>query len=179
MVRNFAAPFTRNLSSYRGEPCLDQIWKQIHVEAEQRLHHPTFTRFGMARVLENEVLGHDNLVSSLSHMLARQYQTKNSDVDYKELLEHALSANDGALARDATVDLLRISDVDPGCAADGVLGVYLFYKGFQVRRPACPPNRLPLCFYFADCIQLSCQCITSIRSASFNTLRFGVTFFRQ
>jgi hypothetical protein len=158
MVRNFSAPCVRDLSSYRGEPCLDQIWKQIHAEAEQRLHHPTFSRFGMARVLEEEVLDHNNLVSSLSHMVGIQYQTKNSDVDYKELLEHALSANDGALARDATVDLLRISDVDPGCAADGVLGVYLFYKGFQVRRPSCLPNSLPSCFYFADCIPLSYQC---------------------
>lgn len=106
-------------------------WTALCAEASAQLESPSFARFGMDRFLHTEVLAHESLEAGLAHVLGAKFNANDSGdsgVEYEALLMHALNA-DPSIGAAASADLHRFLVVDP--AAAGLLGPYLFYKGFQ------------------------------------------------
>ena len=89
--------------------------------------------------LEREVLARASLADALSHLCGAKFEANDSEthVRYEELLRHAFTA-DPALPDAAAADLNRFLVVDP--ASEGVLGVFLFFKGFQAVQCARAAN---------------------------------------
>ena len=128
----------RGLSSTAGEEG-SLVWSQLQHEAQAALRTPAFSRFGMGKFLEREVLARASLADALSHLCGAKFEANDSEthVRYEELLRHAFTA-DPALPDAAAADLNRFLVVDP--ASEGVLGVFLFFKGFQAVQCARAAN---------------------------------------
>ena len=99
----------------------------------------SFSRYGMDRFLRTEVLHHDSIDRSLAHLIGSKFNANaespaqsafagGSVVDYTAILSDAMQ-EDPSLADATVADLQRFQLVDQAC--DGLLGVYLFYKGLQ------------------------------------------------
>lgn len=130
---------SRLAAARRLSSCAAETWQQIRAEAAAALVSPSYARFGMDRFLFTEVLMHETMAGSLSHVVGSKFNA-NSDssahgkyeggsaVDFPAILFAAMTENDSIL--DATAaDLQRFLVVDPACK--GLLSVYLFYKGVQ------------------------------------------------
>jgi len=120
-------------------------WQTIVVEAEAEIERMTAesaqrvckspeTSFGIRNFIRDSVLQHDGLAAALASQIGEKLNANsNSDhVNNKSLLLSAFNA-DPELAAAIAADIERFKIVDPAC--DGLLGVYLFYKG--VHAVAC------------------------------------------
>jgi len=121
--------------SERGPPSAARTWALLKEEASAKLRCPTFNRFRMSEYLKKEVLMHDSLEESLSHLIGCKFDANDRDnnVDF-EAAFHAAFRADPDIAAAAAADLHRFAVVDP--AAEGLLGPFLFFKGFQATTSA-------------------------------------------
>ena len=130
----------RRLSLSTATPLLtpEETWNVIRMEAEASLQTPAFSRFGMDSFLQIQVLKHETMHASLAHLIGAKFAA-NSDsddytgkggsaVDFPGALTAAMEA-DPTIMEATAADLQRFLVVDPAC--DGLLGVYLYYKGIQ------------------------------------------------
>jgi|MDSY01.1.fsa_nt_gb serine O-acetyltransferase len=113
-----------------GHVSAAETWETLHAQAESKVKDPTFERYGLGAFLRHEVLQHDSLASGMSHLIAQKLRANGScgNVDFEAALKHAFD-EDPALAEYVAADLNRFLVVDP--AVENILGVYVFYKGFQ------------------------------------------------
>ena len=65
---------------------------------------------------------------SANESAARTYPDKDAGVDFRAIMMSAFDA-DASICDKVAMDIARFKVVDP--ATDGLLGVYLFYKGVQ------------------------------------------------
>lgn len=94
--------------------------------------------FGLRSLVQGRVLRHETLSEGLSIELSQKLTANgNTYVDYEGAMKHALSENP-QIADAAAADMEAFMRVDP--AAEGFLGVYLFYKGFQALQCARVAN---------------------------------------
>ena len=135
-----ARPLARLLSSApRRQLSPGETWDVIRTEAEAGLKTPAFSRFGMDAFLRAEVLRHETMHGSLAHLIGSKFAANSDSDDYKSSRDGSavdyVGAMEAAMEADPTImeatvaDLQRFLVVDPAC--DGLLGVYLFYKGVQ------------------------------------------------
>ena len=85
--------------------------------------------FGIDSFLKTEVLNHATLACGLSNHIGGKLcanHKENGGIDYHKLLLSAFKA-DPLICSAVAADMERFKVVDPAC--DGLLGVYLFYKG--------------------------------------------------
>ena len=144
MMRRLAPTLARSCQRFASTAAAVQqlnaaeTWELIRTEAQDRLNSPAFSRFGMDQFLRNEVLDHATMASSLAHLIGSKFAA-NSDsndltpglqsaVDFPGLMAAAMAA-DAEIMEATAADLQRFLVVDP--ASDGLLSVYLFYKGGQ------------------------------------------------
>jgi len=148
---NFATPMRRSLprgALSRGvnglslrrrglcTPAAQAAWARVQREAaEMEAKCPTF---GLRSLVQGRVLRHETLSEGLSIELSQKLTANgNTYVDYEGAMKHALSENP-QIADAAAADMEAFMRVDP--AAEGFLGVYLFYKGFQALQCARVAN---------------------------------------
>ena len=108
-----------------------RVWGEIKGEAlEQLASESCFSRFGMDAYLSASVLEHDTLLDGLATEIGGKLRANEVDghVDYNGLLAAAMERDPSIVAATAA-DMERFKVVDPAC--DGLLGVFLFYKGVQ------------------------------------------------
>ena len=117
-------------------PAAQAAWARVQREAaEMEAKCPTF---GLRSLVQGRVLRHETLSEGLSIELSQKLTANgNTYVDYEGAMKHALSENP-QIADAAAADMEAFMRVDP--AAEGFLGVYLFYKGFQALQCARVAN---------------------------------------
>lgn len=127
----------RFLSGESASADVHQVWEEIWDEAAVQFKTESWQsgdlqEFGMDRFLHSQVLRHKTLESAMAHNIGGKLQA-NTDggsetVDYVSIMRSAFKA-DPEIGAAIAADLMRFKVVDP--ATDGLLGVYLFYKGVQ------------------------------------------------
>ena len=112
--------------------CADATWQTILTEAEAQVK--TFDseahnqNFGMRAFLALEVLDHTSLAGGLAYEIGGKLNANSTSgsVNYSAVLMAAFD-EDPQICTSIAADIERFKVVDPAC--DGLLGVYLFYKG--------------------------------------------------
>lgn len=111
-------------------------WEEVREEARQQVEQPSWSSgdlhdFGVDSFLHSEVLAHGTLACGLSNSIGGKLlanQANDGGVDYNKILLSAFTA-DPDICSAVAADIQRFKVVDPAC--DGLLGVYLFYKGIH------------------------------------------------
>ena len=104
--------------------CMTQVQEKAWVSGD-------LVEFGVDNFLYSEVLSHATLACGLSNSIGGKLlanQANDGGVDYNAILLSAFKA-DPDICSAVAADMQRFKVVDPAC--DGLLGVYLFYKGIQ------------------------------------------------
>lgn len=118
------------------KPDANETWDVIRCEAENQITNQAWRsgdlqEFGIDNFLRSEVLDHSTLAAGLANSIGGKLmanQANDGGVDYNKILLNAFHA-DPDICSAVSADINRFKVVDPAC--DGVLGVYLFYKGVQ------------------------------------------------
>jgi serine O-acetyltransferase len=123
---------------FASSPPLDeqeQVWEEIWDEAAFQFKRQSWKtgdlkEFGMDSMLHNAVMKHKSLACGLAHSIGGKLEANQTDdgVVFESILRSAMDA-DNSICADVAADLQRFKVVDP--ATDGLLGVFLFYKGVQ------------------------------------------------
>ena len=111
-------------------------WDEIRAAAARQVAEQSWRSgdlhdFGIDSYLRSEVLDHQTLACGLSNSIGGKLvanQANDGGVDYNAILLSAFRA-DPQICDAVAADMQRFKVVDPAC--DGLLGVYLFYKGIQ------------------------------------------------
>ena len=109
-----------------------QVLKFNAVESRNRTGQPEWaTRsrsFGIRNFVRADVLAHGSLSSAISTTIGNKLAANSASdqVDYKNILESAFETQP-EICDAVAADIERFKVIDPAC--DGLLGVYLFYKG--------------------------------------------------
>lgn len=114
----------------------NETWDVICEEAEMQIKNQSWRsgdleEFGIDNFLQSEVLDHNTLAAGLANSIGGKLmanQANDGGVDYNKILLSAFKA-EPEICSAVSADINRFKIVDPAC--DGVLGVYLFYKGVQ------------------------------------------------
>jgi serine O-acetyltransferase len=108
-------------------------WQSILTEAEAQVlkfdaAEKTERSFGIRHFVRADVLAHDSLASALSTTVGDKLAANSASdhVDYKSILMSAFESKPD-ICDAVAADIERFKVIDPAC--DGLLGVYLFYKG--------------------------------------------------
>ena len=112
----------------------NETWDEILAEAELQVKEQAWVSgdlyaFGIDNFLHSCVLGHGTLACGLANSIGGKLvanQANDGGVDYNKILLSAFKA-DPEICSAVAADMRRFKVVDPAC--DGLLGVYLFYKG--------------------------------------------------
>jgi serine O-acetyltransferase len=102
-----------------------ETWARLQDEARRAIDLSGGASFGLLGLIEKRVLAHSSLADGLSATIAGRL---DADIDFKSMCTSAFAA-DSRLVDAAAADLDRFLAVDP--AAEGLLRVYLFFKGFH------------------------------------------------
>jgi len=109
----------------------DRLWDEAATQFKtQAWRTGNLREFGMDKFLHESVLSHKSLACGLARTVGGKLQTNQvSDaVDYDAIFMSAFT-EEPDICDAVAADLARFLVVDP--AAEGVLGVYLFFKGVQ------------------------------------------------
>ena len=108
-------------------------WQSIRSEAESQISkfdaaEKTQRSFGIRHFIGADVLAHDSLASALSTTVGDKLAANSTvdHVDYRSILMSAFETKPD-ICDAVAADIERFKVIDPAC--DGLLGVYLFYKG--------------------------------------------------
>lgn len=123
-------------SIFKSTQCQDarEVWDEIVSAAamqikEKSWHSGDLEEFGIDSFLHSEVLNHATLACGLANSIGGKLtanQVNDGGVDYNQILLSAFQA-DPAICSAVAADMQRFKVVDPAC--EGLLGVYLFFKG--------------------------------------------------
>ena len=121
---------------------VDATWERLQKEAYhvvlESSSSSSSSSFGLKELIEQRILVHDTFIDGLSSMIGTKLSSSNSGknnnddtdpiMDYKDMAFHAMT-NDTTIAESACADLDRFLIMDP--AADGMLKIFLFFKGYH------------------------------------------------
>ena len=115
--------------------CEYQVWDEIWDEAAMNFKRQSWKTgdlkdFGIDKMLHHNVMKHKTLACALANSIGGKMHANQTDdgVDYRAILASAMEA-DPSICTSVAADLQRFKVVDP--ATEGLLGVFLFFKGVQ------------------------------------------------
>ena len=106
----------------------ERTWGTIQTQAEAQIKKLSLSPFGVQDLLCADVLEHHSLGAGLAFEVGSKLSanSQSGHVKYREIMLSAFSA-DPSICDAVAADIERFKVVDPAC--DGLLGVYMFYKG--------------------------------------------------
>jgi len=117
---------------------VNETWERLQMEARNVMKQEetksialgSLTSFGLRKLIEERVLSHTSFREALSATIGTKLTIGAGDdtMDYQGMALCAMN-NDPSITEAACCDLDRFLIMDP--AADGMLKIYLFYKGFH------------------------------------------------